>query len=65
MQEHLIVDRLRAYKFEEDLTLVTFGKPSTQQLCVPRSKPRRWPAVVEACHMLQQASGCPMLFSKR
>lgn len=22
---HLIVDRLREYKFEEDLTLVTFG----------------------------------------
>lgn len=25
MDIHMIVDRLREYKFEEDLTLVTFG----------------------------------------
>jgi hypothetical protein len=42
MQEHLIVDRLREYKFEEDLTLVTFGKPSAPQPPVPWRKQWYW-----------------------
>eukprot|EP00961_Rhodomonas_salina_P016464 221544-Rhodomonas_salina.2 len=29
---HLIVDRLREYKFEEDLTLVTFHQKTPQEL---------------------------------
>ena len=30
---HLIVDRLREYKFEENLTLVTFGSSAELPLC--------------------------------